>query len=276
MVTSMSGAKIKDINDKLSRDSTKYRKIMLVVGTNDSGAELNVEETSHIVSDLLQTASDKVSAASDVIISSIAPRVDNRQRQRRVDYLNTLLQDVSRRLGATSISHDKSFCLFLFCFDSKSMYILRNEYKDSDSDSDGMPNDGYLNNGGVHLNKRGCARLTANLGLIATPASNATVDRPPDRRLKRRAKIDHDDGWQTTRAKGRPVRADTYRDDRWETVSERGRSGRNQIAATASATSTTCGFCGERNHRDAHCRHGIKLQCHTCGRLGHNSKVHSG
>ena len=147
-VKTISGAKIQDITNSIALDDTKYRKIVVCAGTNNSADDLNTEATSQQISDLIQTATKKVSDATDVVISGIPPRIDNIVRQHRVEEINTLLQDISAKTGNTYVSQDQSSRL-----------------------ANGQPNDGYIQNDGVHLNRHGCARLVANLGLVATPAT---------------------------------------------------------------------------------------------------------
>ena len=82
-------------------------------------------------------------------MSSIPPRTDDDIRHQRVEELNTILQDVSAKVGVTFISNDKSFRL-----------------------ADGQPNDGYMCKDGLHLNSRGTSRLIDNLQLAKLPAED--------------------------------------------------------------------------------------------------------
>ena len=110
-VKTISGAKIQYITNSIALDDTKYRKIVVCAGTNDSADDLNTEATSQQISDLIQTATKKVSDATDVVISGIPPRIDNIVRQHRVEEINTLLQDISAKTGNTYVSQDQSFRL---------------------------------------------------------------------------------------------------------------------------------------------------------------------
>ena len=89
----------------------------------------------------------------NVLVSSIPPRTDDVIRQQRVEELNTILQDVSAKVGVKFISIDKSFRL-----------------------ADGQPTDGYLCKDGLHPNSRGTSRLIDNLRLAKQLAEDSKPD----------------------------------------------------------------------------------------------------
>ena len=77
-VRSLSGAKIKDISNRLSRDENRYKKVVICVGTNDCSREnFNIDTVAEQFGELLQVATDKVAGVDNVLVSSIPPRTDN-------------------------------------------------------------------------------------------------------------------------------------------------------------------------------------------------------
>ena len=83
---------------------------------------------------------------TNVLVSSIPPITEYVIRQQRVDELNTILQDVSAKVGVTYISNDRSFRL-----------------------AGGQPNYGYLCKDGLHLNSRGTSGFIDNLRQAKLP-----------------------------------------------------------------------------------------------------------
>ena len=80
-------------------------------------------------------------------------------KQRRVEELNSILNNIATKAGVQYITHDPSFRL-----------------------ADGQPNDGYLLADDLHLSNRGSNRLVKNLGLISTNTNvTETRQRPGDR-----------------------------------------------------------------------------------------------
>ena len=130
---------------------------MICAGTNDCNNDINIDATTEHLEHLLQLATERVSCGRNVFVSSIPPRTDD-MRQQRVEELNTILQDVSAKVGVTFISNDKSFRL-----------------------ADGQPNDGYLCKDGLHLNYRGTSRLIDNLRLANLPAEDNKPVGAPNR-----------------------------------------------------------------------------------------------
>ena len=149
-VTSLPGAKIKDVASNLARTENKYNSIVICAGTNDCNNDINIDATTEHLEHLLQVAIERVACGRNVLVSSIPPRTDDVIRQQRVEELNTILQDVSPKVRVTFISNNKSFRL-----------------------ADGQPNDGYLCKDGLHLNYRETSRLIDNLRLAKLPAEDS-------------------------------------------------------------------------------------------------------
>ena len=108
------------------------------------------------------------------------------------------------------------------------------------------------------------------------PRSNQRGDDADDwhtvRRQSRNQRGYDADDWQTVRRQQRSNQRD---DDAggWQTVRRQLRS--NQPPApryTTGPTHTTCFFCGEGGHVRDNCRHGGKVECNSCHRLGHKAK----
>ena len=134
-VTSLPGAKIKDVASNLARTKNKYNSIVICAGTNDCNNDINIDATTEHLEHLLQLATERVACGRNVLVSSIPPRSDDVLRQQRVEELNTILQDVSAKVGVTFISNDKSFRLAdgqLMVICAKTDYILTiEEHHDS-------------------------------------------------------------------------------------------------------------------------------------------------
>ena len=127
------------------------------------------------------------------------------------------------------------------------------------------------------------------------PRSNQRGDDADDwqtvRRQPRSQRGDDADDWQTVRRQPRSNQRGDDADD-WQTVRRQPRSNQrdddaggwqtvrcqprsNQPPAprhTTGSTHTTCFFCGERGHVRDNCRHGGKVECNSCHRLGHKAK----
>ena len=241
IMRSMSGATIGDVHDELYIDDKLYKKIFVCAGTNDcSKSDMDIEVVTENFSTLLQVAQANVAAPNDVVVSSIPPRTDSTRTQQRVEELNSILQETSTTLGAKFISNDTSFRL-----------------------AGGLPSDGYLSADGLHLNYRGTHRLATNLGL--TPAGQEVQS------TKTRTTRNHGDR-RSTRQNERSQCRQT--DNEWHTV-RRYHDRRDSTptnAALHSGSTPCCYFCGESGHVKQNCRHGRKLQCHTCQSFGHKSK----
>ena len=166
VVKSLPGAKVNDITKYLNNDDGHYRQIVICVGTNDCTEDLDMELVGKQYEDLVQMALKKVATKDDIHISSMPPRTDVAERQRRVEELNTVIQELVAKVGVKLTSHDTSFRL-----------------------ADGQPNDGYLLADGLHLNQRGSNRLARNLGL-ASATTNVTTRKIVKSNLPQNRNID--------------------------------------------------------------------------------------
>ena len=148
-VTSMSGARIKDLADHIDAvdAESRYKSVYLCVGTNDCGekeTEIGAAKTSYTT--MVTKLKDRVAKPSDIIISSVPPRIDNKDYQKHVDALNTALMNVAEETGATFIDNNTTFVL-----------------------PTGEANDGYLVTDGIHLSQKGTNRLVKNLKVPTKP-----------------------------------------------------------------------------------------------------------
>ena len=281
---------VRSLSNSLSRDENRYKKVVICAGTNDCSRDnFNIDTVAEQFGELLQVATNKVAGVDNVLVSSIPPRTDNVAHQQRVEELNTVLQDLAIKAGVNFVSNDKSFRL-----------------------ADGQPNDGYLHNDGIHLNRRGTLRIIGNLGLVmpSTSDNKECAQRNSD-------DLSHDD-WQTVRPKRnrpslRPRRHEGYvpayarREGHVPTPPRRERNmpesprpfSRNSELHEPHAGSENrrrhlntmtpqgrrgadsnnqpgrpCAYCNEHNHSEKNCRHGQPITCHLCGQPGHKEKWH--
>ena len=298
-VTSLPGARIRDVASNLARTETKYNRIVICAGTNDCNNEINIDATTEHLDHLLQVATERVACGSNVVLSSIPPRTDDVVRQQRVEELNTILQDVSAKVGVTFMSNDQSFRL-----------------------ADGQPNDGYLCKDGLHLNYRGTSRLIDNLRLTKLPAEDSKpVDnnerqthsskrkRAPVPSHQRRHDTDNNDSGNTTnytindggdgedtgefsqpwtRVKYKARKALTTQNARNNSnnrsnkqklrLSEHdihntpGRDSRRRSYSDVTRSTMTCEFCAEPGHSTRDCGFGDYATCRQCFQQGHKQK----
>ena len=122
--------------------------------------------------------------------------------------------------------------------------------------SDGSVNDGYLLPDGVHLTRTAVDRVVKNLRLpVKGPTRGVTASQQKPRQS------------QTARAERRPPRAQEVEDEGWQKVRRR-----SHRTSTPPRGNTQCYFCGESGHVKDSCRHGHRVECNTCGGLGHKAK----
>ena len=143
--------------------------------------------------------------------------------------------------------------------------------------SDGSVNDGYLLPDGVHLTRTAVDRVVKNLRLpVKGPTRGVTASQQKPRQS------------QTARAERRPPRAQEVEDEGWQKVRRRSHpvlashehapSRQHAVLLLSHRTSTPprgntqCYFCGESGHVKDSCRHGHRVECNTCGGLGHKAK----
>ena len=123
---------------------------------------------------------------------------------------------------------------------------------------DGSVNDGYIQSDGVRVTRPAMEKIAKNLGLQVKDTARGVCG----------------DGvrkGQPAREAHRPHNQQRNDDDGWSTVRRPPR--RNQRPRqTSGSTHTTCYFCGAEGHVKDNCRHGRKVECHSCHRLGHKAK----
>ena len=164
-----------------------------------------------------------------------------------MDTINANLQTLATDAGATYVDHDPFFKI-----------------------SDGIPNDGYFLDDGLHLNRKGTNRLCSNLKIVADPKVKGQYCKPSKNSVGR-------DGTSGAAKHRQGSYRDNNRDDQgeWKTVQGR-RSHRRWTTQTSTSSINdgdrhhrTCWNCGESNHISKNCKHSRKLDCHMCGQLGH-------
>ena len=71
---------------------------MICVGTKDCTEDMDVDLVGKQYEDLVQMALKKVATKDDIHISSVPPRTDVAERQRRVEELNTVTQELAAKV----------------------------------------------------------------------------------------------------------------------------------------------------------------------------------
>ena len=108
----------------------------------------------------------------------------------------------------------------------------------------------------VHLTRTAVDRVVKNLRLpVKGPTRGVTASQQKPRQS------------QTARAERRPPRAQEVEDEGWQKVRRR-----SHRTSTPPRGNTQCYFCGESGHVKDSCRHGHRVECNTCGGLGHKAK----
>ena len=119
--------------------------------------------------------------------------------------------------------------------------------------ADGSINDGYLLRDGLHLSKQGTNRLVRNLSLKIKSDHVNDVTKPA---WKKSLKANETDRSQNAHQKHRTHKTNQN----------------HRNLPQHQDPQYGCKNCGEYNHSSSNCRHGKRLQCHSCERLGHKSK----
>ena len=141
-VDSTGGAYIVNIKKKLRATNPKRRKyesVILVVGTNDASSKRPAEKISADFKNLITSAK---SIATNVTVSSIPPREDNKVDREKLDTIHQMLIPITNEDGVKFINHDINF-----------------RYRDDSVDSNLLLADK------LHLSTAGVDKLLLNLGL---------------------------------------------------------------------------------------------------------------
>ena len=262
-VTSLPGAKVTDVLKYLEDNDDSYKSVICCVGTNNCNEDdFKGNDVSSVYRDIITAAKLKVRDPEDVLIVSIPPRTDSTTKQENVDIMNDCLSTITRDNGVTFINNDLTFKL-----------------------TDGTPNDGYLQQDGLHLTNKGTNRLAKNMQLKVSPdATNGNVvktkkHQKQNLRNRQPAAATADCDWQDANgANGLGKNNGDWQEVNYKSGSQRyskQRDTEGNHRGTNSGyrqTSHKCWFCGEANHVSHNCRHGHKLTCHNCQALGHKAK----
>ena len=306
VVKSVPGAKVAEIQSEFQEAACgvdQLSKIFICAGTNDcTSMECDIAAVTTTYEAMIGEMLKNVDKPSDVIVSSVPPRNDKDECQKRVDALNTALCDMSRRVGAHFINNDLSFRL-----------------------ANGDVNDGYLlPSDGLHLTKQGTNKLAKNIGLVAKSNNNLDVTKPWKKsRQKPRPKSqniqehtnagqtlhNHDDcneeeddlndePWKVYQSRKqwssrRFPSNDAHKDNRGEWQGDhhghhhrmshreerRGNFRRSSNDAPRGAGfrnqhhhSERCGYCAEHNHSTRECGFRKPAVCRQCSSKGHKQK----
>jgi len=244
------GAKIKDIHNIVTNelDTEGIKSLTIVVGGNDCDSIPPIP-ADKIVETYSNMIDDAKSKARSVIVSSVCPRLKSPEVIDKITAVNAGLQVVCETKGVTFADSTSSFYL-----------------------QDGSINDGYLLQDGVHLTHRATNKLAQHLNVHIK-----------DRRLGVCSQKQHKNKEQnnTTRNSTPPTSAPTNvtpaptnNNNAWTTV--KGRQTQRTERTTQQERHTEqayCFFCGEQGHSTDTCRHGKKIECNTCHRVGHKARL---
>lgn len=154
-VKCLRGATVKDVHEEMLKEKREkpHKKVVVVVGTNDCAKDdMPVSDIVNQYGSLVTVAH---TLAEEVVISSICPRLDQKQHEGRRIALNAGLQGLCEDKKCNFVDHTQSFTL-----------------------ADGTVNEGFLLGKGPHLTRTGTNRLARNLKLssigddVTTPRSD--------------------------------------------------------------------------------------------------------
>ena len=103
-----------------------------------------MKQPAEMYTSVLEAANTIVRTQSDIIISSIPPRIDSVHHQQHVEVMNVVIHDVAMQAGVVFVSNDETFRW-----------------------AGGIPNDGCLLHDGLLLNNQRTDRLAVNLQLTS-------------------------------------------------------------------------------------------------------------
>ena len=240
-------ATVAELTDCMNDLDGQFDRIILCIGSNDCAMEEgDVPSFSDAYKRLVDTASQKTNARSSICISSIPPRIDSEKLQQRNVQFNNCLSSLARDNEMTFIDNDSTFKL-----------------------GNGNPNDGYLQEDGLHLSKCGTNRLAKNLQLRVKAKSKNNVCHPNHKSSPPKHNSpkpnSHDNNQSKPQQQASPE---------WTEVRYKPRH-RNRSATKPNpdrSRDVRCWYCSERNHTKANCRHGQPVICNSCGYQGHKSK----
>ena len=147
IIRTLPGAKLSTIKENLelfAKKNNSYCKIYIVGGTNNcSILNRTTESITNEAQQLLECASQ---ITEKVFFSSILPRLDDGAAQLKAENVNPQIKEIcSRNPKFVYIDNDVNFRL-----------------------ADKSPNEGYLEDDGLHINEKGTERLIKNFGVQAT------------------------------------------------------------------------------------------------------------
>lgn len=139
-VECLRGKKVKNIHDKLKELPIEDFSTVIIHGsTNDCTSVVGVQLAEDVYGDIVSDINSR--APNSVIgISTICPRMDNKNHQENVDKLNDKLRNLANGNGCLLIDNDDNF-------------RLRNN----------SPDESTLNNDKIHLSASGTKRLLKNI-----------------------------------------------------------------------------------------------------------------
>lgn len=287
-VKSISGGRIRDVRNILTKDATRYTSVTVVVGGNDCGARTDQEPVENLADSFRELIKEAKQVAPKVRIGSILPRGPNADvgTNDRIEVLNAAIIGICSDENVEFVNNDEVF-------------KLRN----------GSQNTGYFIKDLTHPNDEGTLSLSTSLGLNIMPQHSHDVSRR--RTYAGATKRTHNHQKTAHQAKSAEPRTTDHRrtrsnthsaprthtgrasqgpqrysndwqnawhdDDRgeWETVRRRDRRHDDyRESGHTDSHSSHCEYCYEKNHNKNTCRHGKPIRCDSCHGLGHKSKHH--
>ena len=235
-VISIPDGKVTTMAQKLQDNKKRYAKVYICAGSNEcSMTPLDIESLKKDFKKLIDTAKEKVISSTNVVISSIPPRIDSTAKSTNVDSLNQALSQINDQNGTTFINHDTGLKL-----------------------GDGSTCEAFLQDDGANLNNIGLLKVAKKMCIPIKPGFESNIFQTTTGSSLPK----QDSAWQVQQPRRRPWRKN-YPENQ-----------RHMPSRRPNSMSGPCGFCAETNHKEDKCHHGEPVTCHTCGQKGHKAKYH--
>ena len=106
-VVSLSGGRIDDVTEYLTKTDTKFKSVTLVVGGNDCAARTDPEPVAELVQKYSDMTKEAKRLADDIRVSTVIPRItDTENVSERIDAMNAGLVSMCHSENYTIINND--------------------------------------------------------------------------------------------------------------------------------------------------------------------------
>ena len=106
-VVSLSGGRIDDVTEYLTKTDTKFKSVTLVVGGNDCAARTDPEPVAELVQKYSDMTKGAKRLADDIRVSTVIPRIiDTENVSERIDAMNAGLVSMCHSENYTIINND--------------------------------------------------------------------------------------------------------------------------------------------------------------------------